>query len=133
MLTPSDTKGNTFTQLVTAGASSGPSVAAIYAATANASGADTVTCNISATNNIHCHIYEVEGVLAMVDKTGNSTVTSTALTVSTTGSTSHSVDYLFAYFSDNGSDRPTLPGQGGAIPKCLITPAATVASQKIRS
>jgi hypothetical protein len=39
-----------------------------------------------------------------VDKTGTSTiVANTALTVSTSGATTNNVDYLFAYFSDNGS------------------------------
>ena len=87
-------------------------MAAIYAATANASGADTVTCNISATNNIHCNIYEVQGVTATVDKTGNSTETSTSLTVSTSGATTNAVDYLFAFFTDNDSGSTYTPGSG---------------------
>ena len=98
--TPTDTQGNSFTQLVTAG-TSGDSVAAIYAATAKSTGADTVTCNISASNNIHCHIYEVQGITTTVDKTGNSTQTGTALTVSTSAATTNADDFVFAYFSDN--------------------------------
>ena len=58
-------------------------MAAIYAATANGSGADTVTCGVSASNNIHCHIYEVQGVTTTVDQTGNSSQTGASLTVST--------------------------------------------------
>jgi hypothetical protein len=100
---PTDTLGDSFVQLVTKG-TTGASVAAIYAATTNASGADTVTCSISAKNNIHCHVYEVEGVKPVVDKTGTSTiVASTALTVSTSGATTNNVDYLFACFADNGT------------------------------
>lgn len=102
LLTPTDTKGNTFTKLVTQVAGSGESVTAIYSASANASGADTVTCGISASNNIHCHVYEVEGVTSTVDQTGTSTVSSTSLTVSTSSSTTNAVDYLLAFFSDNG-------------------------------
>jgi hypothetical protein len=97
--TPTDTQGNSFIQLVTAAGSSPDSVAAIYAATAKSSGADTVTCNISASNNIHCHIYEVQGAKAVVDQTGNSTLSSTALTVSTSAATANAVDYVLAFFS----------------------------------
>ncbi len=67
--TPTDTLNNTFVQLVTKG-TTGESVAAIYAAIANGSGADTVTCGVSASNNIHCHIYEVQGVTTTVDQDG---------------------------------------------------------------
>ena len=109
--TPTDTQGNSFTQLVTAG-TSGDSVAAIYAATAKSCGADTVTCNISASNNIHCHIYEVQGTTATVDKTGNSTQTATSLTVSTSAQTSNADDYVFAYFSDNGNATTYTAGPG---------------------
>ena len=44
LVTPTDSQGNTYTQLVTRELFRG-SVAAVYAATANSSGADTVTCN----------------------------------------------------------------------------------------
>jgi len=108
LLTPTDSKGNTFTQLVTAGTGAGPSAAAIYAATANASGTDTVTCKINTTDNIHCNIYEVEGVTSIVDQTGNSTLSGKAQTVSTTSATTNAVDYLFAYFSDNGQSSYTV-------------------------
>jgi hypothetical protein len=111
--TPTDSLGNSFTQLVNAG-TSGDSVAAIYAATAKSSGADTVTCNISASNNLHCHIYEVHGITATVDQTGNSTQTSTSLTVSTSAATANADDYVFAFFSDNanGSNLTAGPGLG---------------------
>ena len=71
LVTPTDTQNNSFTQLVTAGAS-GDSVAAIYSASASSSAADTVTCGVSASNNIHCHIYEVQGVEPTVDQIGSS-------------------------------------------------------------
>ena len=108
---PTDTMGNSFTQLVTAG-TSGDSTAAVYAATAKSSGADTVTCNISASNNLHCHIYEVQGITTNVDQTGNSTVTSTAQTVSTTSATTNADDFVFAYFSDNGNGTHITAGPG---------------------
>jgi hypothetical protein len=91
---------------------SGGSGVAIYSATAKSSGADTVTCNIGGTNNIHCHIYEVEGVKATVDKTGTSNVSGTALTVSTASATANNVDYLFAFFTNNGSQSGYTPGSG---------------------
>ena len=108
---PTDTQGNSYTQLVTAG-TSGDSVAAIYAATAKSSGADTVTCNISATNNIHCHIYEVQGITTTVDQTGNSTVASTSQTVSTSAATTNADDYVFAFFSDNAKGATLTSGPG---------------------
>jgi hypothetical protein len=107
---PTDTLGNSFVQLVAKG-TSGDSVAAIYAATANASGADTVTCGVNASNNIHCHIYEVQGVTAIVDQTGNSSVTGTSLSVPTSAATTNAVDYVLAFFSDNGGSNYT-PGSG---------------------
>ena len=109
--TPTDTQGNSFTQLVTAG-TSGYSVAAIYAATAKSSGADTVTCNVSASNNIHCHIYEVQGITTTVDKTGSSSQTSTSLSVSTSAGTSNADDYVLAYFSDNANQSTYTAGPG---------------------
>jgi hypothetical protein len=108
---PTDSEGNSFTQLVNAG-TSGDSVAAVYAATAKSTGADTVTCNISASNNLHCHIYEVHGITATVDQTGNSTVTSTALTVSTTAATTNADDYVFAFFTDNDNGANITAGPG---------------------
>ena len=99
---PTDTLNTPFVQLVTKG-TSGDSVAAIYAATASASGADTVTCNISSSNNMHCHIYEVQGVTTTVDQIGtNSQSTTGSLSVSTSAATTHGVDYVLAYFSYNG-------------------------------
>jgi hypothetical protein len=108
---PTDSRGNSFTQLVTAG-TSGASTAAIYAATANGSGADTVTCSISAANNIHCHIYEVQGITTTVDKTGNSTVTSTSQTVSTSAATTNADDFVFAFFADNANGATLTAGSG---------------------
>src|SRR5208337_1338820 len=113
LVTPTDTQGNSFTQLVTAG-TSGAAVAAIYVATARSSAADTVTCSIanSASDNIHCHIYEVSGVTTTVDKTGTSSQAGTALTVSTSASTANANDYVFAYFADNHSAATYTVGSG---------------------
>ncbi len=109
--TPTDTQGNGFTQLVTTG-TSGAAVAAIYAATAKSTAADTVTCAINSANNIHCHIYEVSGITTTVDKTGTSSKAGTALTVSTSASTSNANDYVFAYFADNHSAATYTVGSG---------------------
>jgi hypothetical protein len=109
--TPTDTQGNSFTQLVTGG-TSGAAVAAIYAATAKSTAADTVTCAVNSANNIHCHIYEVSGVTTTVDKTGTSSQAGTALTVSTSASTANANDYVFAYFADNHSAATYTVGSG---------------------
>lgn len=71
LVTPTDTLNTPFIKLVT-GSNTGNAVAAIYAANASSSGADTVTCSIanSASDNIHCHIYEVQGATTTVDQTG---------------------------------------------------------------
>ena len=112
LASPTDTIGNTFTLLVTAGAS-GDSVVAVYAATNKSSGADTVTCNDNdASNNLHCNIYEVQGINTTVDKTGNNTLTSTSQTVSTSAATSNAVDYVFAFFTDNANGANITGGPG---------------------
>ncbi len=114
---PTDSQGNGFTQLaLTTVGTSGNDVEAIYAATASASGADTVTCNLSASNNIHCHIYELEGVTAVVDQTGQIQQASDSLSVSTSSATTNAVDYLIAFFSDNFSAELDMPGTGGRTP-----------------
>lgn len=112
---PTDTLGNNFTQLVTKG-TTGAAVTAIYAATNSSTDADTVTCNISATNNIHCHIYEVQGATATVDQTGNSSAAGIPLSVSTTAATTNAIDYVLAFFADNhrGSTYTAGPGWGDA-------------------
>ena len=117
--TPTDSQGNSFTQLaVTTVGTAGNDVEAIYAATASASGADTVTCNISSVNNIHCHIYELQGVTAVVDQKGSvqetnpSTATPSSLSVSTSAATTNAVDYVLAFFSDNFSAEIDMPGTG---------------------
>ena len=109
--TPTDTQGNSFTQVVTAG-TSGAAVAAIYVATAKSTAADTVTCAINSANNIHCHVYEVSGASTTVDKTGTNSQAGTALTVSTSASTSNANDYVFAYFADNHSAATYTVGSG---------------------
>ncbi|MGO8773208.1 MAG: chitobiase/beta-hexosaminidase C-terminal domain-containing protein [Terracidiphilus sp.] len=112
LASPTDTIGNTFTLLVTAG-TSGDSVVAVYAATNKSSGADTVTCNDNdASNNLHCNIYEVQGINTTVDKTGNNTLTSTSQTVSTSAATSNAVDYVFAFFTDNANGANITGGPG---------------------
>ena len=135
LLPPTDSKGNTFTQLVSSGTGSGPSAAAIYAASANASGADTVTCSISTTNNIHCNIYEVEGVTSTVDQTGISAVSGTALTVSTTSAPPRMPSITFSLSSATTGQSSYTVGSGWAMPNIRMTLVipATAPSRKIRS
>ena len=112
LVAPADSQINSFTQLVTLAGTSGNSSVAIYAATASASGADTVTCNISAANNIHCHIYEVQGITTVVDQTGTLQQTSDSLSVPTTAATTNADDYLLAFFADNGTADLITAGTG---------------------
>jgi hypothetical protein len=115
LVAPTDLQSNSFTQLaLTTVGTSGNDVEAIYAATASASGADTVTCNLSASNNIHCHIYELQGVTAVVDQTGSIQQASDSLSVSTSAATTNAVDYLIGFFSDNFSAELDMPGTGWA-------------------
>jgi hypothetical protein len=85
-----DSQGNAFAQVVT-GDTPGAAVAAIYIATARSTGADTVTCGIGAgaSDNIHCHIYEVSGTTPVVDAVGSSVLSSASLAVSTSKATSN--------------------------------------------
>ena len=56
-----------------------------------------MTCNLSASNNIHCHIYEIEGVTAVVDQTGQLQQASDSLSVSTSAATTNAVDYVIRF------------------------------------
>ena len=71
-----------------------------------------MTCNISASNNIHCNIYEVHGITTTVDQTGNSTVASTSQTVSTSAATTNADDFVFAFFTDNDNGATLTSGPG---------------------
>ena len=111
--TPMDSQGNAFASLATAH-SPGASVAAIYATTARSTGPDTVTCGIAAgaSDNIHCHIYEVSGATPVVDAIGSALQTGAALSVSTSSATTNANDYVFAYFSDDVSESTYVAGSG---------------------
>jgi hypothetical protein len=110
---PVDSQGNIFALLVT-GDSPGAAVAAIYIAIANSTGPDTVTCTIGAgaSDNIHCHIYEVSGTTSVVDAIGSAVQISTSLSVSTSKATTNPNDYIFAYFGDNVSESTYIAGSG---------------------
>ena len=110
---PVDSQGNIFALLVT-GDSPGAAVAAIYIAIANSTGPDTVTCTIGAgaSDNIHCHIYEVSGTTSVVDAIGSAVLISTSLSVSTSKATTNPNDYVFAYFGDNVSESTYIAGSG---------------------
>lgn len=111
--TPMDSQGNAFALLATAH-SPGASVAAIYATTARSTGPDTVTCGIAAgaSDNIHCHIYEVSGATPVVDAIGSALQTGPSLSVSTSSATTNANDYVFAYFSDDVSESTYVAGSG---------------------
>jgi hypothetical protein len=113
LTTPTDSQGNAFAQAVTAD-TPGAAVAAIYIATARTTGADTVTCGIGAgaSDNIHCHIYEISGTTPVVDAVGSSVLSSASLAVSTSKATSNANDYVFAYFGDNVSPTTYVSGPG---------------------
>jgi PKD repeat protein len=110
---PVDSQGNVFNLLVT-GHSPGAAVAAIYIATANSTGPDTVTCSIGgdASDNIHCHVYEVSGTTSVVDALGTATQIATSVSVSTSNPTTNANDYIFAYFSDDVSESTYVAGSG---------------------
>jgi hypothetical protein len=110
---PVDSQGNAFALLVT-GDSPGAAVAAIYVATAKGSGPDTVTCSIGAgaSDNIHCHIYEVSGVTAVVDAAGSAVQIVRSVSVSTSKATTNANDYVFAYFGDNVTASTYVAGSG---------------------
>jgi hypothetical protein len=113
LTTPIDSQGNAFAQLVT-GDNPGATVAAIYIATARNTGADTVTCGIGAgaSDNIHCHIYEVSGTTSVLDAAGSSVLSSASLSVSTSKATTNANDYVLAYFGDNVSQSTYVAGPG---------------------
>jgi hypothetical protein len=72
-----------------------------------------VTCNDNdASNNLHCHIYEVQGITTTVDETGNSTVSGTAQSVSTSVATTNATDFVFAFFADNANGASLTAGSG---------------------
>ena len=54
----------------------------------------------------------MQGITTNVDQTGNSTVSSTSQTVSTSASTTNADDYVFAYFSDNANGATLTAGAG---------------------
>ena len=112
---PTDSQGNVYTLAATA-TNPGNSVASIFTTTAASTGANTVTCHIAASGNLHCHIYEVAGVTTTVDASGTRLLTGTALSVSTTASTTNASDYVLSYFAADNS-QPTFtagPGYGDA-------------------
>jgi PKD repeat protein len=113
LIAPADSQNNVFAQLVT-GRSPGDSVAAIYIATAKTTGPDTVTCKIGAgaSDNIHCHIYEVSGTTAVVDAVGSAMQTGESLSMSTSKATANANDYVFAYFSDDVAESTYAAGPG---------------------
>lgn len=113
---PTDSQANIYA-LAATGTNPGNSVASIYVATAKSTGADTVTCHIGASDNIHCHIYEVKGVTTLLDASGTHTLTGTALTVSTSAATTNASDYVLAYFASDNSQVTFTAGAGYADPE----------------
>jgi hypothetical protein len=86
-------------------------VAAIFVTSAASTSANTVTCHIAGSGNLHCHIYEVAGVTPTLDASGTRLLTGSALSVSTAAATNAN-DYVLSYFAADNS-RPTFtPGAG---------------------
>jgi hypothetical protein len=109
--TPTDSQANAYTLAVT-GTNPGNSVASIYVGTAKSTGADTVTCHIGASDNIHCHIYEVKGVTTTLDSSGTQLLTGTALSVSTASATTNASDYVLSFFAEDNSQHTFTVGAG---------------------
>jgi hypothetical protein len=108
---PTDSQGNIYALAATA-TNPGNSVASIYMTTAASTGANTVTCHIGGSGNIHCHIYEVMGVTTTVDASGTRLLTGNALSVSTTAATTYASDYVLSYFAADNS-QPTFTAGAG--------------------
>jgi len=106
MPTVSDSQGNAYVLAVTA-ETVGDAVAAIYVTTA-AAGPDTITCRISVTDNIHCHVYDVANATTVVEATGTVVEPGPALTVMTSGAATAG-SYVLAYFSGNNTMATFVP------------------------
>jgi hypothetical protein len=92
-----------------------PSAASIYYAVANSTGPLTITSHISASDNIHLHIYEVSGLSStlnsVLDRTGSNLQTpTTSATVSTSGATTVANEYVFAFFASDNSTQTWTKG-----------------------
>jgi hypothetical protein len=108
---PTDSQGNVYA-LAAAVTNPGNAVAVIYATTAASTGANTVTCHVAGSDNIHCHIYEVAGVTTMVDASGTGMFTGSALSVSTAAATTNASDYVLSYFAADNSKLTFTGGSG---------------------
>ena len=119
---PTDSQGNVYALAATVTNPSN-SVASIYAATAASTGANTVTCHIGGSGNIHCHIYEVAGVTTTVDASGTQLLTGKALSVSTTAATTYASDYVLSYFAADNSQPTFTAGAGYGDPETTDSPS----------
>lgn len=119
---PTDSQGNAYTLAATA-TNPNNSVASIYATTAASTGANTVTCHIGGSGNIHCHIYEVTGVTTTVDASGTRLLTGSALSVSTTAATTFASDYVLSYFAADNSQPTFTAGAGYADAETTNSPS----------
>ena len=119
---PADSQGNVYALAATV-TNPGNSVAAIYATTAATTGANTVTCRVAGSDNIHCHIYEVTGVTTMVDASGAGLFTGSALSVSTTAATTNASDYVLSYFAADNSKLTFTVGAGYGDVETTVSPS----------
>jgi hypothetical protein len=87
-------------------------VASIYVTSASSTGANTVTCHIAVSGNLHCHIYEVAGVTTTLDASGTQLLSGSALSVSTAAATTNANEYVLSYFAADNSRLTLIPGAG---------------------
>lgn len=109
--TPTDSQGNVYALAATA-TNPGNAVAAIYVTGATSTAANTVTCHIAGSGNLHCHIYEVAGVTTTLDASGTQLLSGSALSVSTAAATTNANDYVLSYFAADNSQLSFIPGAG---------------------
>jgi BACON domain-containing protein len=122
MSAPTDSEGNVYTLAATV-TNPGNSVASIYTTTATSTGANTVTCHVGGSDNIHCHIYEVAGVTTTVDASGTRLLTGNALSVSTTAATTNASDYVLSYFAADNTQPTFTAGAGYADAETTNSPS----------
>ena len=119
---PTDSQGNVYALAATT-TNPGNSVASIYVATAASTGANSVTCHIAGSGNIHCHIYEVTGVTPTVDALGTRLLTGNILIVSTAAATTNASDYVLSYFAADNSQLTFTAGAGYGDAEATISPS----------
>jgi hypothetical protein len=111
---PTDADGDTFVLAVRSDNTSGGAVNAVYYVPSTKGGHNSVTCHISATDNLHCAVYEFSGALASapLDQIGSGVGSGASLSVTTAGPLAQPNEYVVAYFSDNNNSPTWTVGTG---------------------